>query len=184
MATKHTGLPQKCSKMFPVPPDSTNPKLFQVASWLWAVWQVLGLGCRVHFIFCWKGLVYCLKKTPSSLELAEKSFRLNYVSFWKDLHLEATTNPETRGISQPGSRRQENWPSVEHWVTFCWKSRPGIAAETIRIPWELVFFIYPLLNQSFTRGHSIGTQFGGDSNNWNSMVYLRVCPSLHCLGGW
>ena len=120
-------------------PTRQIPKLFQVASWLWAVWQVLGLGCRVHFISCWKGLVYCLKKTPSSLELAEKKLQVKLCFFLEGSPiLEATTKPRNNGgFPTPEAVRQENWPSVEHWVTFCWKIKAWDlkTSEQWRIPW-------------------------------------------------
>ena len=128
MATKHTGLPQNCGKMFPVP--LRHDKFQNCFRWLrdygpcgrfWA-WDV---GC-ISFLVG-KDL-FTAWKNAFKFRTGRKKLQVKLCFFLEGSPiLEATTNPETTGDFPPrkpfarriGHQSSIGWPFAE-------KSRPGI----------------------------------------------------------
>ena len=184
MATKHTGLPQKCSKMFPVP--LRLDKFQNCFRWLcdygpcgrfWA-WDV---GCISFFVG--KDL-FTAWKNAFRFRTGRKKLQVKLCFFLeRSPVLEATTNPETTGISQPGSRSPGELAISRALGDLLLKNQGlGLLPKPIRIWWELVFHL-PTVNQRVYQGSFNGTQFGGDQTIGTLWSVCRVCPSLQCLGG-
>ena len=185
MATKHTGLPQKCSKMFPVP--LRLDKFQNCFRWLcdygpcgrfWA-WDV---GCISFFVG--KDL-FTAWKNAFRFRTGRKKLQVKLCFFLeRSPVLEATTNPETTGISQPGSRSPGELAISRALGDLLLKNQGlGLLRKPIRIPWELVFFIYPPINQSYYQGVMKWEPIWGRSNNLSSMVCLRGLPFIAVFGG-